>query len=423
MLEDTELWYVDDRAMLERTAEALSRSRVIGIDTEGDSFHHYREKVCLIQFSDLDRDYIIDPLALKMDLEPLAPLFANRKIVKILHGGDYDVVSLKRDFDFEIHNLFDTMIAAQMIGMPRIGLADLLRDAFDLDIEKKYQRHDWSRRPLRPEHLQYARGDTHWLLALRELLLLRLNRVGRLDRVIQECRLLEKREWEGRTFDDEGYLRVKGCRVLDDTGLRILRRAWLFRDDHARSMDRPAFKVLPDHVLVEVAKRRPSTNAELDGVFPRKGAMKRKYGAGLLDAVVQGLEDDFEVPSAPTPKRKRAKTGGRLRGSLSEQAFAAMKDWRNAQAEEDGLPALGIAANGVLKSIVRSRPYDLEELRRVPDVRQWQVDAYGEAMLRVLDAAAPREAVEAEAVSTPSSSAPKRRRRRRSSGRSKSDAS
>ena len=154
---DTELWFVDTPELLAEMVSELQDATVIGVDTESDSFHHYKEKVCLIQFSDHKRDYIVDPLRVP-DLESLAPFFSDPDVVKIFHGADYDIVCLNRDFGFTFKNIFDTMIAAQMAGMPRIGLADLIDRYFGITIDKQYQRHDWARRPLQDEHIQYARG-------------------------------------------------------------------------------------------------------------------------------------------------------------------------------------------------------------------------------------------------------------------------
>ena len=415
MFQDTELWFVEDASALGKTVEALSRAKVIGVDTEGDSFHHYREKVCLIQFSDLERDYIVDPLSVG-DISSLAPIFADDSVVKVLHGADYDVVSLRRDFGFQIHNIFDTMIAAQMLAMPRIGLADLIGETFDIVIDKKYQRHDWARRPLKHEHIEYARGDTHFLLALHEILLRKLKRSRRLNRVVEECKLLEKREWEGRAFDPDGYLRIKGSSGLSDVAKRVLRRLYLFRNEQAKKQDRPAFKVLPDYVLLETAKAQPADMASLDKVFSGKAVMKRRYGTRLVDAVVQGLEDDFPVPTASRRKpRSKAKGGpkpvARLSGRAAERALLALKDWRNDKMKALSMTPLGVVPNNVLKGIARARPVDEKELLAVPELRRWQVDEYGEEILEVLESVVP--AAEIGQQSEEPSGKRRRRRRRR----------
>ena len=261
MFGDTPLVMVESDEALVAAVASLSSASVLGIDTESDSFHHYQEKVCLVQISDLHTDYVIDPLRVG-DMSPLGALFAERSIVKVFHGADYDVVSLKRDFGFKFANLFDTMIASQFLGLPRIGLADLIESNFGHVVDKRYQRHDWAQRPLEDEHLEYARGDTHFLPALRELLTLRLERSGRLRSVMEECRLMENREWQGRTRDPSDFLRVKGARQLDELSQRVLRSLYAYRDQEAASMDRPAFKVIPDPVLLELARTRPRTYDE-----------------------------------------------------------------------------------------------------------------------------------------------------------------
>lgn len=414
MFEDTPLILVEDYDTLVKVAERLGRQRVIAIDTESDSFHHYQEKVCLLQFSDLDGDFIVDPLAIGGDLAPLREVFANPDVVKVFHGADYDIVCLKRDYGFEIRGLFDTMISAQQLGIGRIGLADLIGEHFGIDIDKKYQRHDWAARPLLDEHIEYARGDTHYLLALREILSRKLQKAGKLARVQEECLRLEKREWEGRRFDPDAWTRIKtGGARLDDTSRRVLRKLWMYRDTQAKAMDRPSFKVIPDDVLVMIAQAQPTDDEALERMFPRsKSAMKRRHGNGFLDAVHDGLEDETPLPVPGVRKSKGPPP--RITGRLADTAMEALKSWRNgliANATETN--PLAIVSNGVLKSIVRSRPISIEELAQVPDVRQWQVEAYGPQILAVLDEAAPwkpGDPTDAESAES-DEERPKRRRR------------
>lgn len=391
MYEDTPLVMVEDARTLDEVVERLSHAPVIGVDTESDSFYSYQEKVCLVQISDLDADYIIDPLKIE-DLSPLAPIMADRNIPKVLHGADYDIVCLKRDFDFEIRNLFDTLIAAQLLGMKRIGLADLILRYFGHELDKQYQRHDWSARPLLPEHLEYARGDTHFLPALREVMSLSLRRMGRMRHLREECRILEKRKWQGKSFDADGYLLIKRANTLDDAGKRVLRRLYLYRDAAAREMDRPTFKVMPDQVLVRVAEAKPKSLADLDRLFPGMSAMKRRHGKHLVENVLQGLQDDFEIPRAPKTRRKR-RTGPRprLTGRVQERVLNELKDWRNRRVEgTEGLTPYLVASNTTLKAIAARRPLDKDELREIPDVRSWQVDEFGEEILELLDMLDPR---------------------------------
>jgi ribonuclease D len=394
MFEETPLVMVRDRATLDDVVKKLTRATAIGVDTESDSFYTYQEKVCLVQISDDITDYIIDPLALGRDLSPLARIFEDRSITKIFHGADYDVVCMKRDFGFEIHGLFDTLIAAQLIGMSRFGLADLIERYFGIQLDKAYQRHDWAARPLLPEHLEYARGDTHWLRALREIMTRQVVRGGRLRHLEEECRILEKRSWQGKGFDPEGWQRVKGSIALDDTGKRVLRKAWAYRDSQAKQMDRPSFKVMPDDVLLALARVRPRDERELDEVVSERSALRRRHGRMLLQVVAEGLAD-----KAPFPKPKKEKPKGprpRLTGRLAERALAELKLWRNRRGPDAQIAAFTIASNGTLKAIAQRRPVDLDELGKIPEVRVWQVEEYGPEILAVLERADPRRKRPAE---------------------------
>lgn len=391
MFGSTPLIMVEDDATLRAVVETLSRSSVIALDTEADSFHHYQEKLCLIQLSDLHADYIVDPLKVP-DLSPLAPLFADPSIVKVLHGGDYDVVSLKRDHGMSLVNVFDTMIGAQFAGLPRFGLADLIDQFFGVRLDKRYQRHDWALRPLEDDHLDYARGDTHWLLALREVLITRLRRVGRLEAHAEECEALTQREWGGRSAGAADFLRVKHTGKLDDEGLRVLRAVWRYRDGQARDMDRPTFKVLPDEVLAALAQERPTTRAAFDEIVRPGGGMARRHGEALFAAVQAGLADTEPLPEPEDRKPAKAKAAPAALGSAAaERLMLALKAWRNGVVDREGLAPVVVANNDLLKSIARLAPRTLDELAAVPGARKWQVGAYGAQILAVVSGAAPPE--------------------------------
>ena len=385
MFNDTPLIIAEDADTLAEVTARLEKAPVIGVDTESDSFYSYQEKVCLIQFSDMHGDYIVDPLKVE-DLSPLARVMESKDTVKVFHGGDYDIVCLRRDYDWSIHNVFDTLIAAQLLGLDRLGLADLIGRFYGHYIDKKYQRYDWSRRPLEEDHFDYARGDTHWLISLREILLTRLRRMGRIAHSEEECLLLEQREWAGRAFDPDGYLRIKGSARLDDHQKRVLRRLYLYRDEQARKQNRPTFKVLPDGALISVATRLPTNEHELNKVFTKQVAMKRRHGDYLIEAVVSGLEDTFKVPAPKKKTKKQSSTPARISGRAAERAMAELKEWRNALCERDPrFTPFNVASNSTLKAIANFRPTNLEELAQIKDVRAWQVRDHGVQILAVLD--------------------------------------
>ena len=401
MFGETPMVMIEDDAALRALVDQLRLEPVIGIDTEADSFHHYREKLCLIQLSDRTHDYIVDPLKIS-DLSPLGELLGDENIVKVLHGGDYDVVSLKRDYGIRMRNLFDTMIASQFLALPRIGLADLIERFFGHHVDKKYQRHDWASRPLLPEHLDYARGDTHFLLALREVLTLFLTRKGRLDAHAEECAILEERDWTRDQDEGSQFLRVKRSNTLDEPGLRALRALWEYRDSEAKALDRPAFKVLPDEVLLGMAASRPTDDDGLHHVMRRGSSMHRKHGEALLRCVAEGLADERPLPTKE-PSARRDRRGDSAPGL--ERLLGPLKEWRNRVVDDRGLAPVVVANNNLLKEIARLTPSTIDELSAIPGIRRWQVRDFGDELLGIVQTLNPAEG-EGEGAS-------KRRRRRR----------
>jgi ribonuclease D len=383
MFGDTPLVMIEDDESLARLCVELKKQPVIGVDTEADSFHHYKERLCLVQVSDPTTDYIIDPLKLS-DLDPLKAVLEDPEVLIILHGGDYDVVSLKRDYGVQIRNIFDTMIAAQFLGLPRIGLADLIDRFFGYKVDKRFQRHDWTRRPLLEEHVDYARGDTHFLLALREVLSHRLRRKGLNAAHSEECALLEDREWKRKTLPEQDFYRVKGSRNLDASGMRILRALWHFRDGEAERLDRPAFKVVPDPVLVKLATTPPQSMDDLHRIIRAKSSMARRYGAGLLEAVERGVADESPLPARPKKLRKSDRRSSSKDSPSMDRLLGPLRDWRNALVNDRNLSPVVVVSNQQLKEIARVAPANAEELGGIPGVRQWQVRAYGDALLKIV---------------------------------------
>ncbi len=399
MYGDVPLVLVQEAGALAAAARDIGHERAVALDTEADSLHHYHEKVCLLQVSVPGFDYVIDPLAVP-DLSPLAPILEDPGVVKILHGADYDVVTLKRDHGLQIRNLFDTMIAASFLGMHGVGLADVLAQVFQVELDKRLQRHDWAARPLEPVHLDYARGDTHWLLPLREVLERRLRRMGRLEAVEEECRRLEGREWHPRTEAATAFLRLKGASALDPSGRRILRRLHAWREAQAQRVDRPVFKVVPDRVLIGVARLRPSEVQGLAPVVRLSSSLVRQHGASLVACVAEGLADPEPLPEPGVPERI-----DRPRSSPAAPVIAErLKVWRKDRADQDGSTAALLPSNAVIREIARVAPGNVEALAAIPDVRRWQVEAWGEEVLGLV-----RGCLEAEEAARRD----RRRRRRR----------
>lgn len=299
-------------ATADELADALARigRSPLAIDTEGDSLHHYPEKVCLIQLSHVGQDLLIDPLA-KLDLSGLQPVLNDPGVTKILHGADYDIRVLQRDFGLRITGLFDTMIAARMLGLQKFGLAALLMEFLDIQLDKKFQKADWSRRPLSRPMREYAVKDTLYLERLREELVSRLIKLGRLAWVEEECRLLEQVSWNDRETDPEPFRKFKKISRMDPRELAILRGLFELREAVARERDRPPFMILRDDVMRQLIEKRPLEVSELDSLkglpafWQRGGDLRRRLLNAVRDAV--DLPED-QLPVQRQPKKKARKS-------------------------------------------------------------------------------------------------------------------
>jgi ribonuclease D len=276
---------VADAAGLHHLLDHVRAERVVAIDTESNSFHVYRERICLIQVSTRTEDFIVDPLA--VDVSPLGEVFCDGRET-VFHGADYDVRCMKREYRWRLPRLFDTMAAARRLGRPGLGLSALVEAHFGVRLSKANQRSDWGRRPLTREQIAYAALDTRFLLPLYDLLAGELAACGALEDARREFDRIAAVEPRERVFDREGWRRLKGARELDPRGREVLRALWLAREDAARESDRPPFKVLAEQTMVEVARLRPSGTealARVPGVTP---SVLRRLGPSMLAALEAG---------------------------------------------------------------------------------------------------------------------------------------
>jgi ribonuclease D len=276
---------VQDVPGLAKLLDALRHEPSVALDTESNSFHVYRERVCLLQLSTREQDWVVDPLA--VDVRPLGALLSDGRET-ILHGADYDVRCLRREYGWRLPRLFDTMIAARRLGRTGLGLSALVEARFGVKLSKANQRSDWGRRPLSPDQLAYAALDTHYLLPIADDLRGELAKQGLLDQTQAEFQRIAAVEPKERVFDVEGWRRLKGARELDPAGRAVLRALWIAREARASEADRPPFKVLAEATMVELARRRPATPeavARVPGVTPQ---VLRRLGEAIRDAIVAG---------------------------------------------------------------------------------------------------------------------------------------
>ncbi len=357
-----------DAASVASILERFQASRLLALDTEGDSFHRYVDRVCLIQLSTEAEDLIFDPLAHGFP-EPLRALLTDKNRAIVLHGADYDVLSMRRDFGLILGSLFDTMLAARFLGRPALGLQALAGGELGVRIEKDEQRSDWGSRPLSRQQIEYARQDTQHLLPLADRLSHELDLRGRLSWVLEECALLAQKVPVQKEPDPDAWRKLKGVRELPEAGQRAARSAQQWREQVAAERNRPAFRVLSNEVLVGIARdvvqRGPTS---LEGLGKRRGVGAHIDAEGLAQAIRAGLEQ-------PLQKRKPAGPRPAPLGREGEARLERLKQVRARWAEVEQLdPSLFLSAQ-LLDAIARAPELTSASLRALPGMTQWRVRA------------------------------------------------
>jgi ribonuclease D len=338
----------------------------LAVDTEADSFHHYREKVCLIQLSASGRHALVDPLA-AVEVRTLGPALEDPSRRKLLHGADYDIRLLQRDFGIGVRSLFDTSVAARLTGETALGLAALVEKHLGVVLDKSHQRADWSRRPLGPAMRDYAVADTAHLEALAAILEANARSLGRDAWVEEECARLEAVRWRDRRLEDpEPFRRVKGSATLDAAGLAVLREIWGWREEMARRRDRPVFRVLRDEVLLAIAKKPPANVSDLAGLAGFPDYLLRSPAAvALVDAARRGIA--VEEADRPQPQ-----ASARVRTDPAVEAIAdGIKKARDAAAGELTLDPSILASRAVIEDMA-TRIHAGEDPFGASELRSWQ---------------------------------------------------
>ena len=370
------LHYVDTPEALEEIAEVFLNADCIGVDLEADSMFHFREKVCLIQMAVGDYIAVIDPLSID-DMGPIVPVFERPEIRKIFHGSDYDVRSLNRDFGITIRNLFDTELASRFLGIPETGLGSVMKQRFGVELDKTYQKKDWSKRPLTDGMIEYGAGDVIYLPRLAAILDRELEEKGRTTWVEEECLLLS-----GVRHQDNGdaplFTRVKGAGKLDRRSLAVLEELLQLRLTLSEKKDRPPFKVFSNASLHTLAKEKPVTTGRLKAsgaLSPRQAAA---HGAQILKAVEKGVA----LPEEELPKYPRGK-----RPSFNPEIpkrMDAIKSYRDNMASRLALDPPILINKALMTAIAVRNPDTIDELNTIDGLRQWQVTTLGQGIIHAL---------------------------------------
>lgn len=365
---------VTEASQLTSLVAHLSSQRVIAVDTESNSLHAYQEQICLIQFSVPGTDVLVDPLS-DLDVSPLGYVFANPNVEKVFHAAEYDVMCLRRDYGWSFANLFDTMWAARVLGWPHSGLSNILQERYSVALDKRWQRHNWGKRPLSPEALAYARLDTHYLLHLRDQMLGELKEKGRLAEAREFFTEVAQAEPNFKPFDpDRDLWRVKGVWNLEPEDRAILRDLLIWRDGEARRRNRPPFKIVNDQTLVALAQARPQTIQQLDRVNGFKPYHQRRYGRKVLKAVARGVAASVPQPPPRSPRPP---------DEVLER-YEALRNWRRKTAAQRGVDPDVVVSNAALWTLAQRAPLSLDQLADLGVLGPWKQKTYGEALLAVV---------------------------------------
>ena len=362
--------YVDTPAAWATCLAELRAAPRLAIDLEANSMFAYRERVCLIQISTASTDYVIDPVG--ADLSGLGPLLADPAVEKVFHASEYDLILMRRDYEWAVNNLFDTMWAVRILGYPQMGLASLLGKFFGVSTSKRFQKANWCHRPLSAAELAYAQMDTHYLLPLRDLLAAELAAGGHADEAAETFREQSRVRLPNNGFDPEGFWSINGAYDLSPEQQSVLRALYLYRDREASRRNIPPFKIMGERTLLEAAVQLPGRMNDLAAIHGMSEGQQQRYGRPILETIATARH-------APPPQPPRRSP--RLPDSVLNR-FDRLHHWRKTRAQARGVESDVIAGREALWTIAQAAPRTLAELEALGVLGPWRLAAYGDEILR-----------------------------------------
>lgn len=354
----------------------------IALDIETDSYHAYQERVCLIQMATSNGDWFYDPLC-GLSAE-LSSYLAAPTAILVMHAADNDVRSLKRDFGLTLGPIFDTSLAAKILGLKKTGLKDLLESYLEISIDKAEQRSDWSKRPLGLDQLRYARQDVQWLIPLAQSLRKELEQKGRLSWHQEECERVRWSEPTPKVFDVESWRKVKGVKTLGARGRAVMSAIWSWREAEAQGQNLAPFRVARADQLLRVAKV-----ADAHGKKTLKKVSEFRFLPSDIDR--DGLQSAVEIgltakdPGTRRPQ-KSSEEGAKAQPPTQEtrERLHRLKQQRERWSVALGLEPGFLLTNQQLERIARAMPRSMDELRNVKGLGSWRTDVLGQEILDVV---------------------------------------
>ncbi|MGD8665524.1 MAG: HRDC domain-containing protein [Desulfobacterales bacterium] len=365
------------RSELNQFAEHLKKQQIIGVDLEADSMYHFREKVCLIQIATRHTSAVIDPLQIN-NLSVLKPVFKRTDILKVFHGADYDIRSLYRDFKISINNLFDTELACRFLGLKETGLEAVLKKRYNVRLDKKYQRKDWSKRPLPQEMMAYAAKDVRYLIPLAKSLYQELKTKGRLSWVQEECRHLSKVR-PANNNSGPLFVGFKGAGKLGPRGLAVLEELLRMRQKIAHKQDKPLFRIIGNKSLLKLAETRPSNLNKLRKSEILGLKQSDRYGKSVVAAVTRALQ----IPSKNLPRYPR-KTAPMVPAIVAKRV-KELRIWRDRMARQLKVDPAIICTKALISAIAVQKPDTVSSLSKMKELKAWQVKEFGRDIINILN--------------------------------------
>jgi ribonuclease D len=368
--------YLDTRESVDSFLASIAATRQIAVDTEGASFHRFVDRIYLLQLSTREQTAILDPLPIGTPAG-LGALMEAPDVEVVFHDADYDLRLLRQDYGWKVRHIFDTRVAAQLLGIRAFGLAALLERYFGIKLEKKHQRADWSMRPLTEGMLEYAAQDTLHLLQLRDLMAADLERAGRMSWAREEFLLLEDVRWSPDE-PQNAFLRLKGARDLTRRQLAILRELVPWRDAIAAQLDRATFRVMGNEQLLEIARTQPSTREALAAIKGMPRGLLESRGHEMLGAVSRGLAvAEADLPRFPKSARWD-------RDPDFDARVSALKTVRDAVAQRLDMDPGVLCSRERMEAVARKNPESVADVDAVAELRNWQREVLAEGFVKAL---------------------------------------
>jgi ribonuclease D len=373
--------YIDTAADLASLVSVMSKARRIAIDIEADSLHHYYEKVCLIQLTIDKGNYIVDPLA-GLNLTEFLEVLSNSYLV--LHDGGYDLRMMRSTFEFEPKGrVFDTMLAAKLLGYKHFGLGALVKEFADIELKKGAQKADWSYRPLSASLLKYASDDTRFLFGIADELAKKLKELDRKGWHKQTCKkMIASAALPAAVKDPEDEWRIKGISLLERNQLVYGKELFYWRQKYAQKNDRPPFKIMTNHLLLELAawaQQHPDKPLSSGPKLPRdcRGSRLKALESAIKRAHKSSPED-WPSKRKSTPRRKHVPDCKAL--------IQDMRDQSGQVAEKLGIDPSVLATRAALVSIAYNRPKTINEIMLSGPMMKWQAEILQPIIAENLDA-------------------------------------